>query len=276
MRGPLPADVLRELGGVAGVRQMRSLGVGWRALEPDRLDAGIARTPSGLLYLKDAPWPGVLAREWRGSVACVTAAAAYGLQVWKPAGAIHVATWVGRPRPPWPEAPSAVVHRTRERHPPLVPLDVALVQVLRCLPELEALVVVESAVSRQRAELGMLRRACRGPRADRCLRVLARVDPHAQSLAETLARVALEDAGHSVRSQVPVPGMGRADLEVDGTLLVEIDGRTHHSGWEDFEEDRRRGNAASRARRHLIRIPARWVLRDPQRAVAEVRAWYGV
>jgi hypothetical protein len=63
-------------------------------------------------------------------------------------------------------------------------------------------------------------------------------------------------------------------LEVDGVLLVEIDGRTYHSDVSDFEEDRRRGNAASRNRRYVLRIPARWVLADPQSAVREVAAWF--
>lgn len=253
---------------------MRSAGVGWRALTPDRLEHGIGRTPSGLLYLQGAAWPRVLAREWCGSVGCITAAGAYGLQVWKRSEAVHITTLTARTRPSWPEAPEVVVHRARERYPLVVPLDVALLQVMRCLSELEALVVVESAVSRRRVRLEELRRASRGPRADRCRRILARVDPNSQSLAETLARVALEDAGFRVRSQVLVPGMGRADLEVDGVLLVEIDGRNYHSGREDFEEDRRRNNAASRSRRHLLRIPARWVLNDPQCAVSEVRSWF--
>jgi hypothetical protein len=64
------------------------------------------------------------------------------------------------------------------------------------------------------------------------------------------------------------------DLEVDGVLLVEIDGRTYHSDVRGFEEDRRRGNAASLKRRFVVRIPARWVLEDPQSAVREVEAWF--
>jgi very-short-patch-repair endonuclease len=206
---------------------------------------------------------------WRSSLACVSAAQETGLWVWKAPSGVHLssATTFACPE-------GVVIHRTKARHGYAVPDLVMLRQVMRCLPEPEALVIVESAVVKKRVTVEALRDACRGRGSDVARRIVRKVDPRAQSPAETLARDALLRAGYRVRSQVPVPGVGHVDLEVDGVLLVEIDGRTYHSDVRDFEEDRRRGNAVSLKRRFVVRIPARWVLEDPQSVVREVEAWF--
>jgi len=57
---------------------------------------------------------------------------------------------------------------------------------------------------------------------------LARLDLRSQSGFETHTRVKLEDAGHDVESQIPIPGSSDLDLLVDGCVGIETDGRKWH------------------------------------------------
>lgn len=61
-------------------------------------------------------------------------------------------------------------------------------------------------------------------------------DPDCQSLPESLARTRFRDAGHTVRSQVPIATGERIDLVVDEIVAVEVDGREHHTS--TFVRDR--------------------------------------
>lgn len=260
-----------RLGGVARWVQLRQAGVGWAALADDVGTGRLVRPARGIYAV---PWVEewqVAAARWRASLACVSAAAHYGLHVWHAPTALHLSSPVNTR----PADGTVVLHRARAAYPAVVPPLRAMLEVAQCLPAREALVVVESAVARRlvtRADL--LGQTGRG--SARLRSVALRVDPQAQSPAETLARDALLRAGYRVRSQVPVPGVGHVDLEVEGMLLVEIDGRTHHSEAAAFEQDRRRGNAAAVGRRFVLRVPARWVLERPESVVDEVRRWFAV
>lgn len=66
-----------------------------------------------------------------------------------------------------------------------------------------------------------------------------RSDPSAESPAETVTRLGLQDAGVAFRTQVPFTSEYRADFVVEGWLVLEIDGR-QHSGKEAFVADRER------------------------------------
>ncbi|MBF4460956.1 MULTISPECIES: endonuclease domain-containing protein [unclassified Rathayibacter] len=78
----------------------------------------------------------------------------------------------------------------------------------------------------------------------------------AQSGVETLARWRLHLAGIETRAQVHVPGVGRVDLLVGRSLIIEIDGRSTH----EFEHDRRRDLVASANGYVTLRFSARQVL----------------
>ncbi|WP_240424099.1 hypothetical protein [Microbacterium halotolerans] len=66
------------------------------------------------------------------------------------------------------------------------------------------------------------------------------VDGRAESGPETLARLIARSFGVPVELQVTVDGVGRADLLVDGWIIVECDSRQFHGGWEQQERDRSR------------------------------------
>ena len=61
-------------------------------------------------------------------------------------------------------------------------------------------------------------------------------------MIETVARVALRQAGLPVDCQVLIQGVGRVDLVVDGWLVVELDGFAYHSDRDRYRTDRRRTN----------------------------------
>ncbi|MEE1620586.1 hypothetical protein ACQ7DA_05010 [Zafaria sp. J156] len=177
--GPSVESVLEEWGRPASARELRAAGVGWRALEEPPLGPAVERTPSGLLYVPGMPWASVVAREMRGAPACVTAAEAMGLSIWRPGASVHVATRMARPRRPWPEAPPVVLHLLA-RLDDVLPVGQVLGQVMRCLPELEALVTVESAVNRGLFTMDDARQRVLGPGSSSARRILDRVDPGAQ------------------------------------------------------------------------------------------------
>ncbi|HEX4443471.1 MAG TPA: DUF559 domain-containing protein [Galbitalea sp.] len=69
---------------------------------------------------------------------------------------------------------------------------------------------------------------------------------------ESIVRQRLLKRGVTVRQQVQISGVGRVDMIVNGTkVVIEIDGRAHHSSDEAFENDRRR-DAELAARGYIV------------------------
>ncbi|WP_199277127.1 hypothetical protein [Arthrobacter sp. CAN_A2] len=154
---------------------------------------------------------------------------------------------------------------------PLTPLRICL-QAMRCLPELEALCIVESAVVLGHLPLARLRDAVGGQRNAALRRVVGLVDPHSESVIETVARYHLRSAGFSTQSQVYVQGVGRLDLYVDGILGIEADGRQYHSDRREFEEDRRRWNLLTTRGIPILRVTHALLTRHPDHFLILVRA----
>lgn len=82
----------------------------------------------------------------------------------------------------------------------------------------------------------------------RCLRsmpnglaqALAAVDGRAEAITESLVRTRLAGLGLASVPQVKVPGVGRVDLLIGTSLVIELDGRAFHDTESTFENDRRR------------------------------------
>lgn len=167
----------------------------------------------------------VEARRTRSLLTCVSAAPLYGLWVVTPSARPHFL------RPTGSGVPDAVVHRDRHVPPhdtaPVAGLADVVLHALRCLPELEALVIAESAVMQKGISIALLLSHLPGPRNGRARAVLGLVDHGADSLLETLARTILRKAGFEVEAQVWIEGIGWVDLLVEGWIIVELDGKTH-------------------------------------------------
>ena len=82
------------------------------------------------------------------------------------------------------------------------------------------------------------------------------VDRSCESLPESLSRTRLRQAGHIVRSQVPL-GAQRIDLLANEVVALETDGDEFHR--DHFERDRRRDVAIAAAGYLPLRVPARMV-----------------
>jgi very-short-patch-repair endonuclease len=114
-------------------------------------------------------------------------------------------------------------------------LDQALALMASCLPALEVLCSVDSALNRKLVGMAQLRRLP----GERWHRILDRADEHAESGVETIFRIRARAAGFQLRSQVPVPG-ARIDFLFGERLVVETDGSEFHSGHDEFVRDRER------------------------------------
>ena len=96
--------------------------------------------------------------------------------------------------------------------------------------------VLESAVNGGRLHAAEAR-AMISAATQRNRRVLDFFDPAAESGSETRVRLFLRRHRFPVQSQVLIPGVGRVDLLVGRSLILECDSVAHHS---DPTADRRR------------------------------------
>lgn len=205
----------------------------------------------GVYALPGAPPDAVAAARLHGRLTCCSAAKRHGFELLQEPDRPHVQ--VPRDRPA--KSGGAVVHRgAAPGSGAVVPPVAALLTVLRCLPALEAVVVVDSAVRQGAARAASLRSRLRGPGSVEARRVLGLVDGRSGSLIETVLRLALRQAGLAVDCQVLIDGVGRVDLVVDGWLVIEVDGFAYHAERAQYRADRARANALARRGYVLLRF----------------------
>ncbi|MCW2779226.1 MAG: hypothetical protein JWN17_2951 [Frankiales bacterium] len=141
----------------------------------------------------------------------------------------------------------------------------AVVDVARSIPLLEAVAVGDAAVRSGRTTTELLQAALddavglRGCR--RAREVFGLLDGRSDSPPESRLRVGLVRAGlPGVEPQVDLYDadghVARADLLVDGLVVVEVDGREAHTAAEAFVRDRRRQNRLLAAGVELRRFSA--------------------
>ncbi|MBI4899664.1 MAG: hypothetical protein HY829_04220 [Actinobacteria bacterium] len=118
-------------------------------------------------------------------------------------------------------------------------------QVLRHHEVETSLIVLESACNLRMVSertVAELVAECPKPVAEQ----LGRFDPRAESGSETRVRLFLVRLGYHVRPQVRVPAVGRVDLLVGESLIIECDSHAHHTGETHYRADRSRDlNAAA-------------------------------
>lgn len=144
-----------------------------------------------------------------------------------------------------------------------------MVDCARSLPFDQALCVADSALREGRvARADLLEAAARSPRTGRAaaLRVAQHADGRAANPFESCLRaIALDVAGLTLTPQLPVPGIGHADLG-DPTLrlLLEADSYEFHAMREAFTYDIRRYTAMVRAGWTVLRFCWEDVMQRPQ------------
>ena len=205
----------------------------------------------GAFWLPGAADDVVLAAKLRGRLTCASAARRHGIDLLHPPTMPHVAV----PRTRGTATDEAVVHRSDSPGgTPLVPLLHALVTMVRCLPTVDAVVALDSAVRQRLVRVDAVRSRLRGPGSVEARRRLGLVDGRSGSVIETVLRLALRQAGLQVDCQVLAPGVGRVDLVVAGWLVIEVDGFEFHSKREEYRNDRRRTNQLVQAGYTVLRF----------------------
>lgn len=254
-------EVLAKYDGVARAKHLAAAGVSNLQLQSALARGSVFRVARGVYAVPGADAGLVSIRSLPAEPACITAAQFQGLWVLQPPSHPHIAVPHSR------SYPGFVCHRSAA--PPTL-LD-TVVHSLRCLPDLDGLVIAESAVVLKGLPLSALRQRLAGRNDLRQRRTVAGIVPQSQSIIECMARYWLRRAGFQVESQVNIPGMGHIDLMVDGRLGIETDGAGFHMDRASFEEDRRRWNVATRRGIPTLVVSYPMLLRWPEEFIAMVR-----
>lgn len=238
--------------GVYRLSELQHLGLDRDAVT-QQVEAGtLHRVARGWYATEGASRLAVSAVRKRARVGCLPACKEYGL--WTPAHEEHLIypRSAGRPtrRDHWAKGPLP--------QGILFPVEDALFQVLWHHDAETALMVLESAVDKSlitvSAAWSLIAAAPKGK-----WRTLSFFDPGAGSGTETRVRLWLQQRRFPVETQVTIAGVGRTDLRVGRSLIVECDSTAHHS---DPEEDRRRDLAARALGYDSLRLSYRQIMVD--------------
>ncbi|MEO5993374.1 MAG: hypothetical protein ABIP92_07510 [Arthrobacter sp.] len=254
-------DVLTKYDGVARAKHLAAAGVSSFQLESALGSGAVSRVARGVYALTTADARLIAIRSLPAEPACATAAQFHGLWVLKTPVLPHVAV-------PHSRSYSGFVCHRSAAPPTLVD---TVVQSLRCLPDLDGLVIAESAVALKGVPLSGLRLRLSGRNDERERRIVSAIVPQSQSIIECMARYWLRSAGFHVESQVNIPGMGHIDLMVDGKLGIETDGAGFHMDRTSFEEDRRRWNVMTRRGIPILVVSYSLLLNRPEEFIGMVR-----
>jgi hypothetical protein len=255
------SEVISAYDGVARAKHLAAAGISHFQLKSTLARGQIVRVARGVYAVRGAN-PGLLAiRSLPAEPACISAAELAGLWVLNTPESAHVAVPHSR------TYAGFVCHRSAA--PPTL-MD-SVVQALRCLPDLDGLVIAESAVALGKLPLLGLRTRLSGRNDARERRLVSRIVPQSQSIIECVARYHLREAGFHVESQVNIPGMGHLDLMVDGRLGIETDGAGFHMDKPSFEEDRRRWNVTTRLGVPTLVVSYSMLKNRPREFVSMVR-----
>ncbi|MDE8666975.1 DUF559 domain-containing protein [Pseudarthrobacter sp. H3Y2-7] len=210
-----------------------------------------------------------LALQHNALLTCLSAAPTYRLWTLNDTTSVHLS-------PGHKRAPAGTVAHGRCPHPrhpwlPVAGLVDVLIHALRCLPEAEALVMLQSATQRGDVTVEFLRRKLPGNRNARARAVLDSLIPRADSILEVLANYHFRRAGLHVRRHVELPGVGEVDFLIEECLVVETDGETHLEP-RQVKKDRKRNNATLIGGHLGLRFGYDDVVHHPERMVAEVLA----
>jgi very-short-patch-repair endonuclease len=247
--------VLEQYGGIASLKLLGQLGLSDRKVADALKDGRLIRIRRGR-YATPATHPDVAAAVRAGGrLTCVSALRLYGTWL-LPEAQLHVrvARGVDAVR-----APRIRVHWSDERgwgHPLDSPA-VALATALRCAPQRQAVVAVDSVANKRLLTLAEIETACAMTARGRA--VFRLMDAMSESGLESLARLALRRHRVRLRSQFFVEGVGRVDLLIGDRLVLELDGEAWHG---DFDRDRARDRALVVSGYLVLRVSYRQLMAD--------------
>lgn len=261
-------DYLARHGGAARSLDLRKAGF-TRTRVGQALELGLVVRPTRGVYALPRNGRIAAALAAGGRLTCLSAAPIYQLWTLNNPSGLHLSR-------SHPTRTPGVVDHGRPKHPrhawlPVLGLADVLLHALHCLPELDALVMVQSAVGSGGISLDFLYARCQGRRNGRATSVLDLVIPRADSVLEVLANVHFARAGLRVRRHVYIAGVGEVDFLVEECLVVETDGATHFEP-KSIKRDQRRNNQSIIGGYLVLRYYYEDVIHRPEAMVAEVHA----
>ncbi len=255
------ADEIAWYGRVARRKDLLARGCSVRSIGQAEQSGRVLRIARGYYALPNADPLDVHLATYQARRTCFTKAKQLGLWIIKAPALHHVAAAHGRP------IPGCVVHKVSGQQ---TLLDI-LRQCVGCGSEVEALVVLESAVVLKECTIIQLRAEFIRREDTRARAIIDMIDPQSMSIAETVARYHLRKAGFNVQGQFYVKNVGHIDLLVEGLLCVETDGERYHNTEKGWAADLQRDNLLVLQGRWCLRIPAQVVLSRPDIMVGWVR-----
>jgi very-short-patch-repair endonuclease len=264
-----PLTALAYLGGAARWDELQAQAVRRRDLVVAVRQGQVTQLGRGAYCLAGSERAEMsLAVQHKAVLSCGSAARHHGLEVFG-ATTLHLTAPSERRA-----APSGlVVHRrASERDARATRLEQTLRDCGRCLPLCQAVSVLDSALRLGRVDQHDLAALVpgRGRDAGRLAEAVRLVDPQAQSVLESAARVLFVTNGLGpLRSQVRVERVGWVDFVLSDWLVVEVDGYAVHR--DRFDEDRRRDAELVRQGYVVLRFTYRDIERRPQWVLDVVR-----
>jgi very-short-patch-repair endonuclease len=257
---------LKFAGSVARTATLLHAGFPERAVRSSLAAGEIQRLRHGVVALPGAAPDLVAAVLANGLLSCASAAGYHRLWRLHEPERLHLLCRHG-------SAPGVVIHRgsvvPADFPRPVAGLTDTLLHALRCLPAVEAAVMVESALQQGRTTLDYLRHRLPGNRNGGARSVLELVDGTADSAIEVVARLLFRGEGIYTQTQVELAGIGIVDFLLEGFLIVEIDGGTHLEAGQ-VKKDRRRNNVSTLTGYAVLRYGYQDVVYNPQKIVDEV------
>lgn len=263
------ADFLARQGGVGRLAHLRRAGFSRHHIDSALRTRRILRGRQGVYHIAGARPEFLVAMTANAALTCLSAADHYRLWTLQPADRLHLAST--HRRLAMDHVPHRIDGKTTALQPPVLALKDVLVHALQCLPELEALVMVESACNRGESSPAFLRSLLPGTRNGQARNILDLVETGADSLLETVARVLFRRRGFQVETQVYLEGIGYVDFLVNGCLIVEIDGAAFHVNKKQFKKDLRRNNIGAALGYRVLRYTYEDVVHRPGHMLAQIR-----
>lgn len=282
-------EVLDELGGIATRRQLLRRGFTGRQLTAAVRAGSVRRVRQGYYASPSAILDRLAAVRLGGRLGCLSATKSFGLwevseslvHVTLPSNAARLRTNLALPAGLQTLTPDRFGLPVKLHWRDLrvgqrvggdawrVDLATALEDVARCAGRRDIRAVFESAIHARLLTLDAAQRLLDDalPRGSAPMRLSGL----SGSGAESHVVEELLDQGLPFVQQVEFEGIGRVDFLVAGRLVVEVDGYEFHRSNEQFEKDRARDATLLGRGYPTVRIPARIVLREPERAVDMIR-----
>lgn len=226
--------------GVISLAQLRQADIHEAQLQELLAQGRLRRVARGWYATPLALPDAVRAVSLRARLGCLSGCRAHGL--WVPEfDGLHV---IINPGAPVVTGPGIHCHRLKTVcHDAVAPVLDCVAHTIQRHDAETGLIVLESAIDKGHVSLAEATTLFHeAPK--RKLGTLALFTQGPQSGSETRVRLFLQRRNIPVRPQVLIPGVGRVDLLVGKSLIVECDSAAHHSRPRDHEEDRRRDLAA--------------------------------